>query len=91
MEVPGIYWHFVDIMWVDRLHDGLRALEPRSRGRTPARAAFDTRCEVEADAFRLLRSGPWSCSRSLRVVVAIAVVVITLGARSPLPELGVAP
>ena len=34
MEVPGIYWHFVDIMWVDRLHDGLRALAASARAPT---------------------------------------------------------
>ena len=26
LEVPGIYWHFVDVMWVDRLLDGLPAV-----------------------------------------------------------------
>ena len=26
VEIPGIYWHFVDIMWLVVYHDGLRAL-----------------------------------------------------------------
>ena len=26
VEVPGIYWHFVDVMWIDRVLDGLRAV-----------------------------------------------------------------
>ena len=27
VEVPGIYWHFVDVMWIDRLPHGLHPLD----------------------------------------------------------------
>ena len=26
VEVPGIYWHFVDVMWIIVYHDGLHPL-----------------------------------------------------------------
>ena len=71
MEVPGIYWHFVDIMWVDRVHDGLRPVGGRRRS---LQTTFDP-FRKEADAFRVL---VWVVA----VVAAIVAVVLIVRAVS---------
>ena len=65
VEVPGIYWHFVDVMWIVGLHHDLRA-SSSPRDQSPLRS--------EQEAFRFLL---WVAG-VVAVIVAVVLVVRAL-------------